>query len=93
MEEVYFWAAANIIVSGLLVSARSWPLYGLVIAPGVVTIVGLWAHLYSDATCKGICPSGLDIWFGPVLFIVVGVSLLFLSVATLRAVLIKRRSS
>lgn len=92
MGDLYFWAAANLAISGFLMSARSWPLYGLVMAPGVITTIGLWANFYSDATCTGICPSGFDIWFGPVLFFVLAVSIFFLVVATLMAVLIKRRS-
>lgn len=91
MENIYFWASATIVASGFLLSARNWPLFLLVLLPGIVCLMGLWVDFWSTLNCADACPSGHDIGIGPITGIVVAASLFFLLIAAIKTLMIRRR--
>lgn len=91
MENLYFWASATVVAAGFLLSARNWPLFLLVLLPGAFCLLGLWFDFWSTLNCADECLSGYDIAIGPITGIVAAATLIFVLVATIKALLIKRR--
>jgi hypothetical protein len=92
LQNLYFWAAATLLASGFLLSARNWPLFLVVLVPGAVALSGLWVDYWSILNCHHTCPSGYDKAIGPISFLALAATLLFLMIAAVKAVFVVRRS-